>query len=218
MNDLDNLNESYKQYFNNLLPKYQKFIIYRGRGITLEKAWTTAGLYAKSQSNAKASASSWLKNNPDAKELIKQLQTQAQLKQLNDSNSPLCKDIMQNAEKSMNALDIVKTKTGEDANSMMFYINVMNGSIVSKEKTTTTDSEGNEVVKIVEKEPTISERMKAREKLDQMLGISQTPDMTIDLPNNMKITFVDTSDKGQVRDDHDYIDVEAEENDIEVAN
>jgi hypothetical protein len=219
MNDLDNLNDSYKQYFNTLMPKYQKFIIYRGRGITLEKAWTSAGLYARSQTNAKASASSWLKNNPDAKELIKQLQTQAQLKQLNDVSSPLCKEIMTNAEKSLTALDIVKTKKGEDANSMMFYINVMNGAITAKEKTTTTDSEGNEVVKVVEKEPTISERMKAREKLDQMLGISQTADMQIELPNNMKITFVDTSDKGAVRDDHDIIDVECEEgNEVDTSN
>jgi hypothetical protein len=101
----------------------------------------------------------------------------------------------------------------------MFYINVMNGAITAKEKTTTTDSEGNEVVKVVEKEPTISERMKAREKLDQMLGISQTADMQIELPNNMKITFVDTSDKGAVRDDHDIIDVECEEdNEVDTSN
>lgn len=194
MNDLDNISEPYKQYFNGLNVKYQKFIIYRGRGLTLENAWVGAGMIKK---NARANASSWLKNNPDAQELVKMLQTNNQLKALSNSDSPISKEILDNSQKGLTALQIAKTKTGEEAVSLNFYLDVVRGKIKTTEKTTTTDSEGKQVVKVVEKEPSIQERMKAREKIDQLLGIANYEDKLgqVDLPNGMQITIVDVSNK-----------------------
>lgn len=210
MNDLDNISESYKKYFNGLNPKYQKFIIYRGRGLTLENAWVGAGMVKK---NARANASSWLKNNPDGQELIKMLQTNNQLKSLNNVDSPISKEILDNSQKGLTALQIAKTKTGEEAVSLNFYLDVVRGKIKTTEKTTTTDSEGKQVVKVVEKEPSIQERMKAREKIDQLLGIATFEDKLgqVDLPNGMQITIVDVSNKEMKEESNKIMDAEVVE-------
>ncbi len=211
IDDLENIDNAYKEYFNSIRnPKYQKFILYRGRGMTLENAWVGAGLIDK---NAKSNASSWLKNNPNAKELIKMLQTQNQLKSLSDENSMLSKEIMANSKKGLTALEIAKTKTGEEAESMNFYINVIRGGITSKETTTTTDSNGNVTTKEVVKEPTITEKMKAREKLDQILGIDSIADKLgkVDLPNGMQITIVDVSNKEMKEESNQVMNAEVVE-------
>lgn len=210
MNDLDNISESYKKYFNGLNPKYQKFIIYRGRGLTLENAWVGAGMVKK---NARGNASSWLKNNPDAQELVKMLQTSNQLKSLNNVDSPISKEILDNSQKGLTALQIAKTKTGEEAVSLNFYLDVVRGKIKTTEKTTTTDSEGKQVVKVVEKEPSIQERMKAREKIDQLLGIATFEDKLgqVDLPNGMQITIVDVSNKEMKEESNKIMDAEVVE-------
>lgn len=214
MGDLDFIDKSYQEYFNNLNPKYQKFVIYRGRGLTLENAWIGAGLIKK---NAKGNASSWLKNNPDAKELIKRIQTNNQLKSLGDSNSVLSKEILENSQKGLTAIEIAKSKTGEEAASLNFYIDVVRGKVTSKETTKTTDDSGKITVKEVVKEPTISEKMKAREKIDQLLGIATFSDKLgqVDLPNGMQITIVDVSNKEMKKDESNVLDAEIEEEELE---
>lgn len=210
MGDLDHIDKSYQEYFNQLNPKYQKFVIYRGRGLTLENAWVGAGLTKR---NAKANANSWLDNHPDAKELIKMLKTNAQLKSLSDENSVLSKEILENSKKGLTAIQIAKTKTGEEAESLNFYINVVRGKITSTEKTKTTDKDGNVSIKEVIKEPTITEKMKAREKIDQLLGIANfdTALGQVDLPNGMQITIVDVSNKEMKNDTTNIIDAEVNE-------
>ncbi len=213
------LPEEMREFYVALKPeKIKIFVDYRGQGFTLEKSWVLSG---HSEKQAKANASAYLKNHPQVQELIKQIQTHNRLMQLNDPNSPLCKEIMNNQEKAKTALEIAHDRVGEDASEIMFYVNVQNGNLKSTEKTTIKDADGNVVnVKIVEREPTIADRMKAREKLSEILGMSSIRNQSVQTeePEDIQITIIDPSNKellkeqeidlesGEIHDDNDVDD------------
>lgn len=219
------LSESWRQFYNQLDIKTRRFVDYRGQGFTLANSWKNAGYLIKGSTDkaketfAKTNASSYLKNHPEVAELIKMIQTNTRLKQLNDNNSALSQEILSNADKAKSALEIAREKTGEEATQLLFYVNIANGSTIVKETTTTTDAEGNKVVKVVEKEPSITDRIKAREKVDQILGIDSINKMVgqVELANGIQITVVDTSNKELLEDEKDIIDVEVE-NESEVES
>lgn len=210
------LSENWRQFYNSLDIKTRRFVDYRGQGFTLANSWKNAGYLIRGTSDkaketyAKTNASSYLKNHPDVAELIKMIQTNARLMQLNDSKSALSQEILANSEKSKSALEIAKEKTGEEATQLLFYLGIANGSTIVKETTTTTDSEGKEIKKVVEKEPSIADRMKAREKIDQILGIDSVNKMVgqVELANGIQVTIVDTSNKELLEDEKDIIDAD----------
>lgn len=212
------LPQELREFYIALKPdKMKLFVDYRGQGFTLERAWIESG---HSPKNARANASTYLKNHPEVADLIKQIQTHNRLLQLNDPNSPLCKEIMNNVEKSKTALDIAHDRVGEDANEIMFYINIQNGNMKSTERTTIKDADGNVVnVKVVEKEPTIADRMKAREKLSEILGMSSIRNQSVQVeePEDIQITIIDPSNKELLKEQE--IDLESggmhDDNDID---
>jgi hypothetical protein len=111
-------------------------------------------------------------------------------------------------------LDIIASKKGEEANQLQFYADVISGNIKQHKKTTTTDKEtGKEVVKVEEIEPSISERLKAREKLDSLLGIDDVTKVIGEVEVNKDITIkiVDTTAPKDVIEQVPVIDVDAEE-------
>jgi hypothetical protein len=116
-------------------------------------------------------------------------------------------------------LDIIASKKGEEANQLQFYADVITGNIKQHKKTTTTDKEtGKEVVKVEEIEPSISERLKAREKLDSLLGIDDVSKVIGEVEVNKDITIkiVDTTAPKELVDDSPIIDAETiEETDID---
>lgn len=189
------LSQELRTYYMNLPLKQRKFIDYRGQGFTLENSWKSAGFQS---THAKQLASQFVHKNPYVEELIKQIQTHNRLMQLNDPDSTLSKEIMNNAKKAKTALDYIKEAKGEEAVSLKFYQDVINGRVKQTKKTTTTDKEGNSVVKVEEIEPSISERMKAREKLDLRIGIDGVANKAVgevEFSQGLKITIFDPSDK-----------------------
>jgi phage terminase small subunit len=214
------LDKDLRTYYMTLGLKYRKFIDYRGQGFTLENSWISAGFNSK---NAKSLASQFVHKNPSVEELIKQIQTHNRLMQLNDPESTLSKEIMNNAKKAKTALDYIKEAKGEEAVSLKFYQDVINGRVKQTKKTTTTDKEGNQVTKVEEIEPSITERMKAREKLDLRIGIDGIANKAVgevEFSQGLKITIFDPSDKAlkeesleaiHYNENEDAIDAEYEE-------
>jgi hypothetical protein len=108
-------------------------------------------------------------------------------------------------------LDIIASKKGEEANQLQFYADVISGNIKQHKKTTITDIEtGKEVVRVYEIEPSISERLKAREKLDSLLGIDDVSKVIGEVEVNKDITIkiVDTTAPKELVDDSPIIDAE----------
>jgi hypothetical protein len=139
------------------------------------------------------------------------LQTRAKLNGLGKENSVISKEIANNALQGRTVLDIIASKKGEEANQLQFYADVISGNIKQHKKTTTTDKEtGKEVVKVEEIEPSISERLKAREKLDSLLGIDDVSKVIGEVEVNKDITIkiVDTTAPKELVDDSPIIDAE----------
>ena len=187
------LDEKLRTYYMSLDLKHRKFIDFRGQGFTLENSWLSAGFVAK---NAKQLASQYVKKNPYVEEIIKQIQTYHRLNSLSDHNSVLSKEIMNNAEKGKTALDYIHESKGEEAVSLKFYQDIINGQIIQKKRTTTIDKDGNKVVKMEEIQPSIAERMKAREALDRKIGIDNMSKAVgqVEFAEGLKITIFDPSD------------------------
>lgn len=191
--------------------KQQLYTKFRGVGLAMEVAWVKAGF---PQKNARPNASSFEKNHPLIKDIIKTLQTRAKLNGLGKENSVISKEIANNALQGRTVLDIIASKKGEEANQLQFYADVISGNIKQHKKTTTTDKEtGKEVVKVEEIEPSISERLKAREKLDSLLGIDDVSKVIGEVEVNKDITIkiVDTTAPKDVIEQVPVIDVDAEE-------
>lgn len=193
--------------FMSYTPKQQLYCKYRGVGFNQEKGWLAAG-FAKT--NARQNASSFEKNHPLALEIIKAMQVKAKLGGLGKENSVITKEIENNVAKGRTALDIIATKKGEEANQLKFYVDVISGNIKQTKKTTTTDSEGKQVVKVEEIEPSISERLKAREKMDSLLGIDDIKNVMGEVQVNKDITIkiVDTSAPKDLAEEKPVIDME----------
>ena len=172
--------------------KQRLYVKYRGIGKTMEEAWDKAGF---PKTNARQNASSFEKNHPLSKNLIKELQARAKLSGLGKENSVISKEIANNALQGRTVLDIISQKKGEEARQLQFYVDVINGNIKQKKKTTTTDKDGNQITKIEEIEPSVSERMKAREKMDSLLGIDDVKNVIGEVEVNKDITIkiVDTT-------------------------
>jgi hypothetical protein len=188
--------------------KQQLYTKFRGVGLAMEVAWEKAGFPKK---NARQNASSFEKNHPLIKDIIKTLQTRAKLNGLGKENSVISKEIANNALQGRTVLDIIASKKGEEANQLQFYADVISGNIKQHKKTTTTDKEtGKEVVKVEEIEPSISERLKAREKLDSLLGIDDVSKVIGEVEVNKDITIkiVDTTAPKELVDDSPIIDAE----------
>ena len=74
--------------------KQQLYTKFRGVGLAMEVAWVKAGF---PQKNARPNASSFEKNHPLIKDIIKTLQTRAKLNGLGKENSVISKEIANNA-------------------------------------------------------------------------------------------------------------------------
>ena len=203
-------------YMGHLTLKQRKFVDYRGQGFSLENSWISAGFQSK---NAKQLASQFVRKDPTVAELIKQIQTHNRLMQLNDPQSALSQEIMDNSKKAKTALEYIHDAKGEEAVSLKFYLDVINGEIKQKKTTKTTDKNGDTVVKEEIIEPTITERMKAREKLDLRIGIDEMSKAVgqVEFAEGLKITIFDPSDHALKEESlenihyNDAIDAEYEE-------
>lgn len=192
--DLKNiLSEELFAEFQSYSTKQQLYLKYRGVGVSQEQAWKKASLPIK---NARQNASAFESNHPLSKEIIKRLQVISKLDGLSDKDSPISKEITNNIARGKDLLQIIGSKEGVEAEQLKFYLDVVNGEIKQKKKTITTDkSTGKVTEKVEEIEASVSEKIKAREKLDQILGLDDVQNILGEVEVNKDITIkiVDTT-------------------------
>jgi hypothetical protein len=187
--------------------KQQLYVKYRGLGVVRETAWVKSGF---PKTNARQNAQTFEKNHPLSTKIIKVFQTKAKLDGMGKENSVISKEIENNALQGKTVLDVIAQKKGEEARQLQFYVDVIAGNIKQRKKTTTTDKEGNTITKIEEIEPSVSERMKAREKMDTLLGIDDVKNIIGEVEVNKDITIkiVDTTAPKEMLESAPVIDMD----------
>ena len=123
-------------------------------------------------------------------------------------------DALTTSAQAKKALKVIEDATGEEAIRLQFYNNIANGKTKQIERTIVKDKDGNiKEERIVEKEPTISDRMMARGKLDALMGLNQMPSTVGALQaGQITVTIVDASNKSQLQDKRNDVVIDADFN------
>ena len=206
-------------YYNTLDIRRKKYIDFRGQGYTKIEAYRMAGYNATK--NASQSAYNIEKGNVAT--IINDILNYRKLNELADGKGDLQRQInaLTTSKQAEKAIQVIENATGEEARRIKFYTDISSGKTKTIEKTTVKDREGNiKEERIVEKEPTIADRMAARKQLDILLGLNDIPGEVGSLQaGQITITIVDASNKQQLDDKRNHVSIDADITEIkEVVN
>lgn len=198
-------------FYNSLDIRRKKYIDFRGQGYNKSESYKLAGYNAKNY----AQASSNLEKGNIAI-IIQDIITHNQLNDYVKGEGKLKKqiDALTTSKASKKALEVIENATGEEARRIQFYNDISTGKTKTIEKTIIKDREGNiKEERIVEKEPTIQDRMSARKQLDILMGLNNMPSEVGQLQaGQITITIVDASNKQQLQDNRNNVSIDADFN------
>ena len=148
------------------------------------------------------------------KQIIEDIANHNKLNQLTDGKGDLQRQInaLSDSAQTRKALKVLENATGEEAMRIKFYTDISSGKTKTIEKTTVKDRDGNiKEERIVEKEPSISDRMVARAKLDAILGITDMASAVGQVQaGQITVTIVDASNKQQKQDKRNEVVIDAD--------
>lgn len=196
-------------FYNTLDIRRKKYIDFRGQGYNKTEAYKLAGYNSK---NASQGSHNLEKGNIAT--IIEDIINHNKLNQLVDGEGKLKQqiDALTTSKQAKKALEVIDKATGEEARRIQFYNDISTGKSKTIEKTTIKDRDGNvKEERIVEKEPTITERMNARKQLDILLGLSNMPSEVGHLQaGQITITIVDASNKEELADSRNKVSIDAD--------
>lgn len=205
------LDKTLLDYYNTLDIRRKKYIDFRGQGYNKAESYKMAGYNAKNYGQA---AYNLERNDNTLREIIVNIHNHTRLEEFADGKGDLQRQInaLSDSAQTKKALKVLENATGEEAMRIKFYTDIASGKTKTIEKTTIKDRDGNvKEERIVEKEPSIADRMVARAKLDGILGIS---DMTSTIgqvqAGQITVTIVDASNKQQKQDKRNEVVIDAD--------
>ena len=188
-------------FYNTLDLRRKKYIDYRVTGYNKTEAYRMAGYNAKSKNTAQA-AHNLEKGN--VKIIIQDILNYRKLNEFAEGKGDLQRQInaLTTSKQAEKALKVIENATGEEAIRIKFYQDISTGKTKTIEKTTIKDRDGNiKEERIVEKEPTVADRMQARKQLDVLLGLNDMPAELGSLQaGQITITIVDAANKKALED------------------
>ena len=208
------LDKELLDYYNTLDIRRKKYIDFRGQGYNKVDSYKMAGYNSKQVGQA---AYNLERNTPMIKEIIECISNHNKLNQLTEGKGELQRQInaLSDSAQTRKALKVLENATGEEAVRIKFYTDISSGKTKTIEKTTIRDRDGNiKEERIVEKEPSISDRMMARARLDAILGIADMSSAVGQVQaGQITVTIVDASNKQQKQDKRNDVVIDADFND-----
>lgn len=205
------LDKTLLDYYNTLDIRRKKYIDFRGQGYNKAESYKMAGYNAKNYGQA---AYNLERNDNTLREIIVNISEHNRLDNFAKGDGDLTRQInaLSDSAQTRKALKVLENATGEEAMRIKFYTDIASGKTKTLEKTTIKDRDGNiKEERIVEKEPSIADRMVARAKLDGILGIT---DMTSQIgqiqAGQITVTIVDASNKQQKQDKRNDVVIDAD--------
>lgn len=205
------LDKQLLDYYNTLDIRRKKYIDFRGQGYNKAESYKMAGYNAKNYGQA---AYNLERNDNTLREIIVNISEHNRLDNFAKGDGDLTRQInaLSDSAQTRKALKVLENATGEEAMRIKFYTDIASGKTKTLEKTTIKDRDGNiKEERIVEKEPSIADRMVARAKLDGILGIT---DMTSAIgqvqAGQITVTIVDASNKQQKQDKRNDVVIDAD--------
>jgi len=205
------LDKQLLDYYNTLDIRRKKYIDFRGQGYNKAESYKMAGYNAKNYGQA---AYNLERNDNTLREIIVNISEHNRLDDFAKGDGDLTRQInaLSDSAQTRKALKVLENATGEEAMRIKFYTDIASGKTKTLEKTTIKDRDGNiKEERIVEKEPSIADRMVARAKLDGILGIT---DMTSQIgqiqAGQITVTIVDASNKQQKQDKRNDVVIDAD--------
>lgn len=197
-------------YYNTLDIRRKKYIDFRGQGYNKTDSYKMAGYNSKNAGQASHN----LEKTPIINEIITAIQNRNKLNDFAKGEGKLQSQIeaLTTSAQTAKALKVIENATGEEAVRIKFYQDISTGKTKTIEKTTIKDKNGDiKEERIVEKEPSISDRMIARAKLDNLLGITDMPSVIGNVQaGQITVTIVDASNKAQLQDKRNQVVVDAD--------
>ena len=208
------LDKNLLDYYNTLDIRRKKYIDFRGQGYNKAESYKMAGYNSKMAGQA---AYNLERNDNTLREIIVCISNHNKLDDFAKGNGDLSRQInaLSDSAQTKKALKVLENATGEEAMRIKFYTDIASGKQKVIEKTTIKDRDGNiKEERIVEKEPSIGDRMVARAKLEAILGIA---DMTSAIgqvqAGQITVTIVDASNKMAKQDKRNDVVIDADFND-----
>lgn len=205
-------------YYNTLDIRRKKFIDFRGQGYNKTDAYKMAGYNSKNAGQASFN----LEKKPMINRIITSIQNHNKLDDFAQGKGDLKRqiDALTTSKQAEKALKVIENATGEEAKRISFYLDISTGKTKTKEITTIKDKDGNvKEQRIVEKEPSIADRMVARAKLDTIYGLNDIPSEVSSIQaGQITVTIVDASNKLQKQDKRNDVVIDADFNDTNNNN
>jgi len=205
------LDKQLLDYYNTLDIRRKKYIDFRGQGYNKAESYKMAGYNAKNYGQA---AYNLERNDNTLREIIVNISEHNRLDNFAKGDGDLTRQInaLSDSAQTRKALKVLENATGEEAMRIKFYTDIASGKTKTLEKTTIKDRDGNiKEERIVEKEPSIADRMVARAKLDGILGITDMASAVGQVQaGQITVTIVDASNKQQKQDKRNDVVIDAD--------
>ena len=205
------LDKELLNYYNTLDIRRKKYIDFRGQGYNKAESYKMAGYNAKNYGQA---AYNLERNDNTLREIIVNISEHNRLDNFAKGDGDLTRQInaLSDSAQTRKALKVLENATGEEAMRIKFYTDIASGKTKTLEKTTIKDRDGNiKEERIVEKEPSIADRMVARAKLDGILGITDMASAVGQVQaGQITVTIVDASNKQQKQDKRNDVVIDAD--------
>lgn len=207
--------EQQEYYSNKLSAKEQLYVDFRGKGFGKTDSVRMAGYNSKTPS---AVANSLEKHKPQIIPLVQTLmlyrEKQGRLAKSDDIDVDLMAKLV--ATDSDNAIRTLAMSDSEMARRVNFYRDIVNGRLKNTKVIQDIDPKTGEILKRrVEESDDIATRIKAREKLDELLGLNRLQSLGQLQIKDITINFVDASKKEEVQDERNKVDLDVNAVEVE---
>lgn len=191
----------------------RKYIDFRGQGNNKSAAYRLAGF----ETRFPAQASRHLEeNHPEIPELVNAITGQRKLRELNETDSNVNKQIDALAIKdAADKLDtLIQSGDTNNADRVKFYLDVRNGNIKTVRKTVKKDQNGHITGTTIEYVSDISYRIQAQKELDKIFGLNQVVDMGKLQIGSITVNVVDASKQEELEDSRNTVKLDPSEVEI----
>lgn len=209
--------EQQEFYNTKLTAREQLYVDFRGQGFNKSDSIRNAGYDSKYASGLARNIET---NKPIIKDMIEAIQKDRE-DQSNVAKQPaldvdvIAKMIATDGDKAMEALS---RSPDEMAKRINFYQRIVAGDLKTRKITQEIDPKTNLVIKKkIEETDDVAIRIKAREKLDELLGIKNINLLEKLKVNDITINFVDAGKKEELDDQRNKVDLNINEVEVEAT-
>lgn len=208
--------EEQQDYYNNKLSdKEQLYVDFRGQGYTKSESVKNAGYRSSRPSQV---ANTIEKKKPMITQLailiVREKMKQGILEQKKTIDEQTMAKMI--ATEGDRAIEVLGDSPDEKAKRINFYKTIADGSLKTKKVVQEVDPiTGVVIKKRVEEVDDISVRMKAREKLDEILGLKNFNILEKLKVNDITINFVDAGKPEEIQDQRNKVDMNVNEIEVE---